>query len=461
MTKNAQSRIGISRVASFTLIIMLLIYAPFRMAHAQGGRQAVAPPANDNFANASGFSLGLGDVSGTTVDATKQLFEPDHGGNPGGKSVWYFFGVTGDNIGFCLKVRATSLGFNTLLAVYTGSGFLSLTQRGSNDDYGRSTNSKVCFPLDAGFTTYYVAVDGYNGDSGTFTIPNFATTTNLLYVKSSRFNGTGNNAVTVFRPTNGTWYTNSANGFQAFQWGQSGDIPVPADYDGDSVTDYAVFRPSNGFWYVSQSATGTFRGVAFGQNGDKPVHGDYNGDGLDDFAVFRPSNGTWYILDSKTGAFSYAQFGQNGDKPVADYYDGDAKMDIAVFRPGNATWYILNSYTNAVTSQQWGASGDVPVPGDYGSLDGKADITVWRPSNGAWYSLDSLNNQLIVKQFGQNGDIPQPVTRLGVDDTTFSYCVFRPSNGTWYTLTPSGQFQAIQFGTNGDVPASTFYVVQP
>ena len=51
-------------------------------------------------------------------------------------------------------------------------------------------------PLTAGIT-YYIAVDGYNGASGSYTIfEDF----NRLYERSSRFTGTGmSDAVTVFR----------------------------------------------------------------------------------------------------------------------------------------------------------------------------------------------------------------------------------------------------------------------
>jgi hypothetical protein len=56
----------------------------------------------------------------------------------------------------------------------------------------------------------------------------------------------------------------------AVTFGLAEDIPVPADYDGDSKADVAVFRPSTNMWYRIDSSTGGFFARQYGQAGDFP-----------------------------------------------------------------------------------------------------------------------------------------------------------------------------------------------
>ncbi len=271
------------------------------------------------------------------------------------------------------------------------------------------------------------------------------------------FDGDRRADVGIFRPSNGVWYINNSNGgFNIFQFGQTGDKPVSADYDGDGKSDAAVYR--NGAWYRLRSATNTFDAIGFGLATDIPAPADFDGDGNADVAVFRPSNGTWHSLSSGNNSYSATQFGSNGDIPIPADFDGDGKADINVFRPSNGVWYRMNSANNAFYAAQFGQNGDKPLMGDFDG-DGKADLAVWRPSNGAWYSLNSSNGGFTAIGFGLATDIPVAGDYDGDGRTDIS--VFRPTDGVWHRLSSgSGNaYSTIQFGIGSDISIPSYYIL--
>jgi hypothetical protein len=122
---------------------------------------------NDRFVNAQLLSGLPVSTNGTNVGAGKEPGEPNHGNNAGGSSVWWRWVAPADG---AVSVDSAGSGFDTTLGVYTGGSVESLTTIASNDDYvGLGLQSRVQFQAIAG-TTYYIAVDGFLGVTGSIAL---------------------------------------------------------------------------------------------------------------------------------------------------------------------------------------------------------------------------------------------------------------------------------------------------
>ncbi|HLM59505.1 MAG TPA: VCBS repeat-containing protein, partial [Pyrinomonadaceae bacterium] len=368
---------------------------------------------------------------------------------------------------FSAKIELTE-NYNSVLAVYSSNSatptFAQLIPVAQSFDYHGFTDSRyrVKFFAEAG-KHYFIAVAGNNSNNAT-PEGNFQLKwgVNRLRYSADYERYDDNSAISVFRPSDGGWYSvySFTSGLtSSLQWGKSGDTPVAADYDGNGSTDIAVARNENGVknWYI-RNAVG-ISGLTWGLATDKAITGDYDGDGRADVGVMRlTANGyAWYIRQSSNGAMRSFLFGTTGDNPVFGDFDGDGMTEVAVVRntPNGMVWYMLKSSTNYTqfSAQQFGTTPDVPTAEDYDG-DGRTDIAIFRPSTGYWYILQSSNGALDYKVFGGNGDKPQPADYDG--DGKADVGVFRPSNGTWYILR-SGNGQPIirQWGAATDIPVSS------
>lgn len=118
-----------------------------------------APPSNDNFANAA--YIGVGQTKSSNNEfATEEAGEPDHDGNPGGRSVWWVFSPPTSNwYRISIAADQTFSSIKATLGVYTGSDVSDLTEVASTATVAGQSN--VLIPADVP-THYRIAADGWN-----------------------------------------------------------------------------------------------------------------------------------------------------------------------------------------------------------------------------------------------------------------------------------------------------------
>lgn len=130
----------------------------------------------DNFADARRVSgVAWTDRRSNAGYSAELPDEPDHANGAPARSVWYQWTST---VGGTAVVDTLGSALDTRLAVYQGSSLKTLRPVAANDDDAGRKTSKVSFGLRAR-DTYWIAVDGKNGASGSYAISGRLATASL------------------------------------------------------------------------------------------------------------------------------------------------------------------------------------------------------------------------------------------------------------------------------------------
>lgn len=356
-----------------------------------------AGPVNDHFANRLPLGGSPVRTTGSNVDATEESGEPNHAGDPGGRSVWWSW--TAPATGTAV-VSAAGSSLDTLLAVYTGTAVNALTLVAAiDDDVVIAPRSRVYFTAIQG-TTYQVAVDGKGGATGDVTLEV------LVQGRRSDANADTRADIVWRNPASGENAVWLMNGLAIQQPAMFDTLPPDwelagrGDFDADRKLDL-LWRNAGSFgnaiWFMNGTAVRQKSAItALDGNWTRGAVGDLDGDGRDDIVWRNTSTGAvaGWLMDGAT----IRSGGTISSVPEADWavvgagdLNADGRDEI-LWRDASsglvAAWFV-----NGLSLQSSVAIGTVSDPGwsvaGVGDLDGngRADL-VWRNvtsgDNAAW-----------------------------------------------------------------------------
>lgn len=197
------------------------------------------------------------------------------------------------------------------------------------------------------------------------------------------WNGDGVDTPGLYRRSDGYVYLRNSNtqgiADVSYYFGNPSDVPIAGDFDGDGRDTVAIYRPSNQRFYVINRLGSGDAGLGaadydfpFGNPGDQPIVADFDGDGTDIVGIYRPSTGLVSFASPALSSFSY---GAPGDHALVGAWEGGSVDTIAVQRPRSNVFFLRSSNTAGAADHvfPYGAPGFQPVSGVFGTLPGGSE----------------------------------------------------------------------------------------
>jgi N-acetylmuramoyl-L-alanine amidase len=166
------------------------------------------------------------------------------------------------------------------------------------------------------------------------------------------WNGDGVDGVGVYR--DGTWFITSELVTQAphdatWVYGGAGMLPLVGVWPGTTTLGIGVNKSNVWSFRGSLSAGPSLTGFRYGQIGDEPIAADWDGDGTSSIGVLR-LGATWYLIDnliatSPERVFTYGHF---LDTASAGDWDGNGSVTPTVARSDQ--WLLRNDLKGGVAT---------------------------------------------------------------------------------------------------------------
>lgn len=295
-------------------------------------------PGNDVFVNAFALAGAAGTATANTGRATREVGEPHHAGNIGGRSVWWYFDAPADGV---LQLTTAGSTFDTLLAVYSGTNVSNLTPIGSNDDASDSLFTSVLNQAVRSGNTYRVAVDGYGGVSGTVSLGHQFTPSAVVLVTVATTSGGQVSPGTGYYASGGVvdFTATPDSGWEFSGW--SGAVV--------STNNPLAFTPSG-----DATLTGNFRRLEITEDFELGTFNPAN-----KFVLNSPlSSAPWRVQDSDAFGGQYAAqsgaISQNQRSSLLLQASTPAGVGTFMYRTSSELgWDFLEFYVNGALDQRW------------------------------------------------------------------------------------------------------------